>query len=263
MGRLMSILATLSVFLHVSSVAAEENSFSAIVASVKEAVVGVGTVDPIRRPQNELLGTGFAYGDGLHILTARHVVYSRNVGAESAAVQLSIFVGDGDNAVIRKTEVVYEDSLYDVAILKIEGSPIPVLAMDDKGGLEDGIEVGFTGFPIGAAYGLYKATHRGIISATTPLAQPQRRKGHLSPEMILRLRQKRLVYQLDATSYPGNSGGPLFNAETGTVIGMISSTYVHESKDASSKAPGGITFAMPSPYLIEVWNRYQAVGSNP
>ena len=34
------------------------------------------------------------------------------------------------------------------------------------------------------------------------------------------------VYQLDATAYPGNSGSPLLDADSGKVLGVINSVFV-------------------------------------
>jgi len=229
-----------------------------IIAQVKPSIVGVGTQDTMRRPQFAVLGTGFAVGDGLHIMTARHVLFSRNVGGESAAVKLAIFVGDGEAGVVRDVVVVHDDGLLDVAILKATGSPLPVLHLEDNHWLVDGTDIAFTGYPIGAAYGLYKATHRGMISATMPLANPTRGEGALSAEAIANLRKKRLVYQLDATSLPGNSDGPIYNPETGAVIGTINAIHVHESKEAGEQQPTGISFAMPSAYLAQIWAEYMA-----
>jgi len=250
----------LGLSLSTQTVAAE---FTEAVTRVKQTVVGVGTYDVIRRPQNEVLGTGFAVGDGTLVLTARHVPYARNVGAESAAVQLSVFVGNGDDSVIRKAEIVFEDRYYDIVVLKIEGDPLPVLALSTDGVRADGTDIAFTGFPIGAAYGLYKATHRGMIAASTPLVRPQTRQGILSSDMIRRLKQKRMVYQLDGTSFPGNSGGPVFDVKTGQVIAMISSTFVHDSKDTGLEKPSSITFAMPAAYLAEALRAYKQQSSAP
>jgi S1-C subfamily serine protease len=228
------------------------------IAQVKPSIVGVGTQDPMRRPQFAVLGTGFAVGDGLHIITARHVLFSRNVGGESAAVKLAIFLGDGEAGAVREAEVVHEDTLLDITILKITGASLPVLRWEDNLWLEDGTEIAFTGYPIGAAYGLYKATHRGMVSATMPLATPTRGGGALSAEAIANLRKKRLVYQLDATSLPGNSGGPIYDPETGVVMGMINAIHVHESKETGQRQPTGISFAIPSSYLAQIRAEYMA-----
>ena len=66
--------------------------------------------------------------------------------------------------------------------------------------------------------GFRPVTHRGIVSAITPIAIPQLTTGTLDPKMIKRLRDPYLVYQLDATAYPGNSGSPLYGVEDGSLM---------------------------------------------
>ena len=60
------------------------------------------------------------------------------------------------------------------------------------------------------------------------------------------------MYQLDGTAYPGNSGGPLFDGESGEVIGVINMVFVKGTKEAALSAPSGITFAVPVSFLLEL-----------
>ena len=223
--------------------AALAESMVEVIAQVKPSVVGIGTHNPVARPQNDLLGTGFAVGDGVHILTAAHVPDSRKIGRKGA--YLAVFVGEGEKAAIRRATVVARDKTHDMALLKIDGAPLPVLPLDAGPMRPDGTEIGFTGFPIGAVYGLYPASHRGMIAASAPLARPQVDPGDLTADMIRALSNQLVAYQLDATSFPGNSGGPVYDAHTGQVIGIVNSTFVQGSKESSLDRPSGITFAMP------------------
>jgi serine protease Do len=217
-----------------------------LIAAVKPSVVAIGTHDPARQPQDVILGTGFAVGDGTHIMTALHVVRGANTGS------LSIFVGEGDNATIHRVSQVAADADHDIALLKIEGKTLPALRLFLGQQLMEGEEIAFTGFPIGAVYGLYPATHRGIISAITPIARSQANPADLTPEMIRALDKKTMAYQLDATSYPGNSGGPMVDPGDGSVVGIINSTFVQETKERALDRPSGITFAIPIPPAIEM-----------
>jgi S1-C subfamily serine protease len=60
------------------------------------------------------------------------------------------------------------------------------------------------------------------------------------------------VFQLDATAYPGNSGSPLYMADTGEVVGIVNMVFVKRTKEAALTDPSGITYAIPSRYLIEL-----------
>jgi serine protease Do len=217
-----------------------------LIAAVKPSVVAIGTHDDTSRPPDVILGTGFAVGDGGHILTALHVVRGAPAGS------LSIYVGQGDDAEIFPVKQVAADPDNDMALLKIEGKTLPALRLFLGKPLSEGEEVAFTGYPVGAVYGLYPATHRGIVSAVTPIARAQVKPGDLTPDMIKAIDKKIMAYQLDATSFPGNSGGPLVDPADGAVVGVIDSTYVQETKDSAADRPSGITFAMPIPPAIEM-----------
>jgi S1-C subfamily serine protease len=57
------------------------------------------------------------------------------------------------------------------------------------------------------------------------------------------------VFQLDGTAYPGNSGSPLYDPETGLVYGVINMVFVKGTKEAALSNPSGITYAIPGTYI--------------
>ena len=111
-----------------------------------------------------------------------------------------------------------------------------------------------TGFPIGAALGPFAATHRGMIAAIAPIAIPQSRSADLDPKVIRRLTTGAFnIFQLDATAYPGNSGSPdLRPGHPATVLGIVNMVLVKGTKEAALSQPSGITYAVPSKYLVEL-----------
>ncbi|MGE0666449.1 MAG: serine protease [Sphingomonadales bacterium] len=236
----------LAVLLVLAAVPARADGIVELIAAVKPSVVAIGTHDATRRPPDAILGTGFAVGDGNHVLTALHVVRGAPAGA------LSIYVGKGDDAEIFRVTQVAADPDNDMALLRIDGKTLPALRLFLGKPLEEGEEVAFTGYPVGAVYGLYPATHRGIVSAVTPIARAQVKPGDLTPDMIRAIDRRIMAYQLDATSFPGNSGGPMLDPSDGAVVGMINSTYVQQTKDSALDRPSGVTFAMPIPPAIEM-----------
>jgi S1-C subfamily serine protease len=64
-----------------------------------------------------------------------------------------------------------------------------------------------------------------------------------------------MIYQLDITAYPGNSGSPLYSAENGEVLGILNKVFVKESKETVLEKPSGISYAIPVKYLIQLAKR--------
>jgi serine protease Do len=60
------------------------------------------------------------------------------------------------------------------------------------------------------------------------------------------------VFQLDATAYPGNSGSPIYDPESGEVLGIINMVFVKGTKESVLAQPSGITYAVPANYLRDL-----------
>jgi len=224
--------------------------FVDVVANIKPSVVGIGIHTPTSRPQNILRGTGFVIGNGRYIVTNEHVL--PDFLNDDLLQQMAVFIGSGNNAKVRKAEIIATSSVYDLAILKVTGNALPAMTLDNDDFHPDGSAIAFTGFPIGAILGLYPVTHRGIIASTTPTIIPAVSAEQISIKMLKRMRNPYLVYQLDATAYPGNSGSAMYDMKTGKVVGIINKVFVQETKEAVISNPSGITYAIPVRYLHEV-----------
>ncbi len=208
---------------------------------IKPAIVGIGTMQHTRRPPGKFVGTGFAVGDGRHVLTNAHVI-PQSID-EGSREFLAVLASQG--ADIRKARVIKVDPQHDVALLRIEGARLPALRLGNSGHVREGELYAFTGFPIGMVLGMRPVTHRGIVSAITPIVIPQLSARQLDSEMIRRLRTPFEVFQLDATAYPGNSGSPLYDPTNGDVVGILNLVFVKESKEAVLEKPSGISYAIP------------------
>jgi S1-C subfamily serine protease len=224
-----------------------------IVARVRPSIVGVGTAYPPRQPGRMInriayLGTGFVVGNGRQIITNAHVVEVKLDTDNNQS--LAVFIGNGVNATARMARLAREDGEHDLVLLEIQGEPLPALELGNSNAVKEGQDIAFTGFPMGMALGLYPVTHRGIISAITPMAQPVNNSRALNSLQVSRMRGDFKAFQLDATAYPGNSGSPVFELDNGHVVGVINSVAIKETRETLLKSPSGITYAIPSRYIM-------------
>ena len=223
---------------------------SSVIAAAKASVLPVGTFSPTDSPRFGFRGTGFVVGDGTLVVTNFHVLPA---GAEvdSGPVMTVLTTRNPDQ--LRRARVVTTDRPHDLALLRIEGPPLPVLALDEPGTAREGQAVALMGFPIGGALGFSVVTHRGIVASITTAALPAATAQQLDPRALLRLRDGNYeLLQLDATAYPGNSGGPLLDAESGRVIGIINMVLVKAGRESALSNPTGITYAVPVRHLHDL-----------
>ncbi len=212
---------------------------------IKPSIVGVGTVQHTRRPPGKFIGTGFVVGDGRHVITNAHnLPDTLNTKRKEF---LAIFSA-GKQGQARKAEVIASDTVHDVALLRFQGKALPALRLGDSRRVREGEIYAFTGLPIGLVLGMHPVTHQGIVSAITPIVIPQLSANQLTTKMVKRLRDPYDVFQLDATAYPGNSGSPLYDPDSGVVVGVINKVFVKETKENVLKDPSGITYAIPATY---------------
>lgn len=220
------------------------------VARVKPAVVAIGTSLPTRNPTHVFKGTGFAVEDGLTVVTNAHVV-PRSLDAANKEELIILAAVDGKPQ-IRQARIAMVDVDHDLLVLRITGRPLPAVTIGDAADVKEGMEVAFTGFPLGMALGMRPVTHRGIISAITPVASRAQGARDLNPKSIDRLRNAFFVFQLDATAYPGNSGSPLYDPDTGVVYGVLNSVFVKETKENAIKDPSGISYVIPASFVRDL-----------
>lgn len=217
---------------------------------IQPSIVGIGTVQKTRRPPAKLVGTGFVVGDGRHVITNAHVI-PKEIDAAKLEY-LAVFTGKGNSPQARQAVKLKVDEAHDLALLRIEGAPLPAVTLGQSSRVREGEEYAFTGFPLGVIFGLHPVTHRGIISSITPIALQANAASQLDPAQIRRLRSPYDVFQLDATAYPGNSGSPLYHPETGAVIGIVNMVFVKEGRENVLAKPSGISYAIPVRYAIEL-----------
>ena len=168
-----------------------------------------GNGAPMQPREQRGNGSGFIINSNGEILTNAHVVD----GADRVTVELK----DGRKF---NGQVLGEDPVTDVAVIKIDADNLPTVPLGDSEGVQPGEAVIAIGNPLGLNY----TVTSGIISAT----------GRSSSD--IGAADKRVDYiQTDAAINPGNSGGPLLNA-SGQVIGM---------NTAIIRGAQGLGFAIP------------------
>lgn len=224
------------------------------VQRVKLSVVVVGTYQRTRSPAFLFIGTGFSVGDGSLIATNAHVKLRQPLNTEQLEMLVIALPGKGGGGVtgeaLREVSRVAVDEQHDLALLKLKaGAPMSALALSTEE-VREGQSIAFTGFPIGSILGLFPTTHSGVISAIAPAGIPQARPNRLDGQLIRQLSDGPFsIYQLDAIAYPGFSGSPLFDPETGQVMGIVNSGLVRAVREAGLTDPTGITYAIPAVHL--------------
>lgn len=218
---------------------------------IKPSIVIAGTYMRSRAPGFELKGTGFVIGDGTLVATNAHVA---GVQLDSERFEtLAVLASVGGRQQLREARIVASSTEHDLAILKIDGAALPALPLGDSSRVREGQAVGFTGFPIGSVLGFIPVTHRGIVSAITPIVIPVDNVSQLNNANRKRLANGNLtVFQLDATAYPGNSGSPVFDPDTGEVIGVVNMVLVKAGKESVLTQPSGISYAIPITHLASL-----------
>ena len=159
-------------------------------------------------------GSGVVIRDDGYLLTNAHVVRGSS--------RVTVIMADGSEL---DGEVVGEDELTDIAVVKVE-SPTPFITavLGSAANLLVGEPVIAIGSPLGLAGGSSVTT--GVVSALGREVQGQ--DGEPLLDMI----------QTDAAISPGSSGGALLDA-TGAVIGITTAIAVSEV------GPEGLGFATP------------------
>jgi len=158
---------------------------------------GHGFEFPQPKPE-EGSGSGVIVTDDGYIITNYHVVKD----ADQNGIDVVLY-----DKRRMKAKLIGTDPLTDLAVIKIEGSNLPVAVL----GNSDSIQVGQWVLAIGNPFNLYSTVTHGIISALGrgSLGIIRDPEGYGVEDFI----------QTDAAINPGNSGGALVNLR-GEVIGI-------------------------------------------
>lgn len=226
------------------------------VLRVKPSVVLVGTFRTTDNPRFQLRGAGFLVAGGDLVVTSAHVLPPDMGPAEAASLVIQVRVqGDWQ---MRTATVLETDALRDLTLLRVSGVSGPALKIGDSRRVREGDDLAFMGFPIGGSLGFSHVTHRATVSTITSAALPSPSAERLKEQAIRSLRSGTFdIFQLDATAYPGNSGGPLFDPDTGEVVGVMNMVLIKNTRESALSQPSGISYAVPSRYVQELVDRHR------
>ena len=103
---------------------------------------------------------------------------------------------------------------------------------------------------------LSSRVNRAMVSSITQARLPSARGSQLNAEAIRGLREGNFqIFQLDATAYPGNSGGPLFDAVSGEVVGVMNMVLLKGTRESALSQPSGISYAIPARHVRDMLAR--------
>ena len=176
-------------------------------------------------------GSGFIVSDDGYIITNRHVVDS-----EAARYEVELDDGTRYNA-----EVVARDTMYDVAVLKIDpvDQELPVLRFSTEP-----LRLGETVIAIGNALAEFpNSVSVGVVSGLA--------RNITASDGFGMTENLENVIQTDAAINRGNSGGPLLNL-AGEVVGV---------NVATARAGENVSFALPASIVADIFKSIQETGT--
>ncbi|MCA2018449.1 outer membrane-stress sensor serine endopeptidase DegS [Vibrio tritonius] len=190
-------------------------SFNQAVHRAAPAVVNIYSRQYDRNNHKKLstqgLGSGVIVSKKGYIITNYHVI--------AQADQIIVALQDGR---VAAAQLVGKDKRTDLAVLRIEGSNLPVIPLNPN----YQPKVGDVVLAIGNPYNLGQTTTFGIISAT----------GRSS----ISAGRRQAFIQTDAAINEGNSGGALVNSR-GELVGINTASF----QQATDIETYGISFAIP------------------
>jgi putative serine protease PepD len=204
-----------------------------VAAAVQASVVAI----EVTTTSGSAQGSGVILDKSGNIITNNHVV-------EGAQGDVTVTLTDGR---VFKATIVGTDATTDLAVIKLKSAPTDLspAALGDSSSIVVGQSVMAVGNPLGLANtvttGIVSAIDRPVSTSTT---------GSSTDAVVTN------AIQIDAAVNPGNSGGPLFDAE-GRVIGITSSIATLSSSSGSI----GLGFAIPVNLVKDIATQLVASGS--
>jgi serine protease Do len=214
-----------------------DSSLEQVVSKVSPAVVQIlvngygpveshGRTDTARIIRQHAIGSGVIVDPNGYIVTNAHVVEGAQrirVVVSAPASNLRLESTSLHSPQIFEAKVLGRHKKSDLALLKIEATHLPAIALRDDVRVRQGELV----FAVGSPEGLRDSVTMGVVSSVA--RQTEANEGMF-------------YIQTDAPLNPGNSGGPLVDVD-GNVVGI--NTFMLSEGGGSE----GLGFAIPAPVV--------------
>ena len=226
---------------------------------------------------NKPLGTGFVISPEGYIITANHVMkegFKALESFKSEIKKLSIGFAYPNTQEMRANfthmdfDLIEADKIHDIALLKLKSTKIPPMfgnlpplkltpVILNRDRPEDGVAIGISGYPL---YQTVLVTSGGFM-ATSWAFELKELKLPGTPEFYRKLNRAD-AYLADISVNPGNSGGPVYLASDGSVIGVCVANLQTNIKDDKGDIVknryynSGLAFVEPSRYVCDLLKRH-------
>lgn len=211
---------------------------------VQVLVTGYGAVENSRSNTSLVLARQEVIGSGVIIDPEGYIMTNAHVIRGASRVQVNIPPASNDESPDRSlvsgrgrtvdARIVGSDSEMDLALLKVDARDLRALPLSDYNKVRQGDVV----FAFGSPEGLQDSVTMGVVSAAARQPDPE------SPMVFV---------QSDASTNPGNSGGPLVNVD-GELVGI--NTYILTQSGGNE----GLGFAIPSDVVAFAYPQLRRCG---
>lgn len=234
----------------------------------------------------QVIGTGFIIHRGGYVITAKHVTeaaHHLSVGGQSritvglAIPNMDVPVKMRGNFEIVECDLVEEDPRHDLALLKMKNNPFqsgrqPGVSTIAGGGMtvnglwglaplnvgrpRDGDAIVVSGYPM--AHPTLITTAGIVASAWYVESMDVTPQGALPGFSVTDMRD---AYLADVAVNPGNSGGPVYLQDDGTVIGVCVAFQIAKAEAGGIplRYNSGLSIVVPIRYSVELLGRHEDI----
>lgn len=202
----------------------------------------------------EIIGTGFVVSEDGIIVTNSHILENRNKEdllalsfrstPESEDVyNLPLGIIDFHIPAFHSDNPSFVSG--NIAFVKVDISGLPALQIDESTLIEEGLEVGLSGYLTG---------NKGLSATTINQVIPSLQKGIISCVQPYPCSNP-YSFSIDIMTHAGAFGSPIFSVKDGKILGMLCASETLQEKTAKKKVsypvPVPISFASPVHYLMQ------------